>query len=232
MESNTPDLGRVVGANAKRIRTAHGVTMEEMSTASRDVGVRWTVQRVAGLEKGTRVPTVATLFELALVLAKVTDTEVALGDLVAHDGYLRLTDALRVSGEATERAFRGGPVAFAPDDLAPDFSNHESDWSETDWVRSVGYADREQMGQELGIDPNDIQQVWQLVDLATSLDQRTAKNLGVDLVQLAALSLRLWGRSISDERTARAQERGVEGVNALGNVTKELVAELRQEAQR
>ncbi|WP_440219832.1 helix-turn-helix domain-containing protein [Dietzia sp. MNB45] len=231
MES-TQDLGRVVGANAKRIRTAHGVTMEEMSSASRGVGVRWTVQRVAGLEKGTRVPTVATLIELALVLARVTDTEVTLGDLVAHDGYLHLTDALRVSGEATERVFRGGPVAFAPADFAPDFSSHESEWTETDWVRSVGYADREQMGQELGIDPNDIQQVWQLVDLATSLDQRTAKNLGVDLVQLAALSLRLWGRSISDERTARAQERGVEGVNALGNVTKELVAELRQEAQR
>lgn len=232
MESNTPDLGRVVGANAKRIRTAHGVTMEEMSTASRDVGVRWTVQRVAGLEKGTRVPTVATLFELALVLARVTGTEVALGDLVTHDGYLHLTDALRVSGEATERVFRGGPVAFAPADFAPDITNHESDWSEIDWLRSVGYDDREQICQELGIEPADIRRVWELVDLATSLDQRTAKNLGVDLVRLAALSLRLWGRSISDERTARAEAQGVEGVNALGNVTKELVAELRQEAQR
>lgn len=230
--SNTPDLGRVVGANAKRLRTAHGVTMEQMSTASRDVGVRWTVQRVAGLEKGTRVPTVATLFELALVLARVTDTEVALGDLVTHEGYLRLTDALRISGEATERVFRGGPVAFAPADFAPDMSNHESEWTETDWVRSVGYADREHMVTELGIDPNDIQQIWRLVDLATSLDQRTAKNLGVDLIRLAALSLRLWGRSISDERTARAEAQGVEGVNALGGVTKGLVAELRQEVQR
>ncbi|MCT1884975.1 helix-turn-helix domain-containing protein [Dietzia cinnamea] len=229
---STPDLGRVVGANAKRIRTEHGVTMEAVSAASRDVGVRWTVQRVAGLEKGTRVPTVATLIELALVLARVTGTEVALGDLVTHDGYLHLTDALRVSGEATERVFRGGPVAFAPADFAPDITNHESDWSEIDWLRSVGYDGREQICQELGIEPADIRRVWELVDLATSLDQRTAKNLGVDLVRLAALSLRLWGRSISDERTARAEAQGVEGVNALGNVTKELVAELRQEAQR
>lgn len=232
MEISTPDLGRVVGANAKRIRTAHGVTMEQMAIASRDAGVRWTVQRVAGLEKGTRVPTVATLFELALVLARATNTEVALGDLVAHEGYLHLTDALRISGEATERIFRGGPVAFAPEDFAPDLSNHESEWTETDWVRSVGYADREQICEDLGVESADIRRVWELVDLATSLDQRTAKNLGVDLVRLAALSLRLWGRSVSDERTARAEAQGVEGVNALGNVTKELVAELRQEAQR
>src|SRR5699024_5689133 len=141
-----------------------------------------------------------------------------LGDLVTHEGYLHLTDALRVSGESTERVFRGGSVAFAPADFAPDITNHESDWSETDWVRSVGYDDREHMVTDLGIDPDDIRRVWELVDLATSLDQRTARNLGVDLVRLAALSLRLWGRSISDERTARAEAQGVEGVNALGNV--------------
>lgn len=67
----------------------------------------------------------------------------------------------------------------------------------------------------------------QLAQASTSIaDRRAAKSLGVDLDRLVAAAVELWGHNLSAERDRRAD--GETNVAARGNITRDLMAELRQ----
>jgi transcriptional regulator with XRE-family HTH domain len=57
------DMRKIVGRNVRRIRTARGLTQEELSHLS-----GFTQQYISDLERGLRNPTVVTLFELGQAL--------------------------------------------------------------------------------------------------------------------------------------------------------------------
>lgn len=57
-------------------------------------------------------------------------------------------------------------------------------------------------------------------------DRRAAKSLGVDLDRLVAAAVELWGHNLSAERDRRAD--GETNVAARGNITRDLLAEVRQ----
>ena len=57
------DMRRLVGRNAKRIRLERGLTQEQFAERS-----GFTQQYISGLEKGTRNPTIVSIFELAQAL--------------------------------------------------------------------------------------------------------------------------------------------------------------------
>ena len=68
------DMRKLVGRNVLKFRLANGLTQEQLAEKSGH-----TQQYISGLERGTRNPTVVSLFELAQAL-KVTPV-----DLIAHD---------------------------------------------------------------------------------------------------------------------------------------------------
>lgn len=74
-------------------------------------------------------------------------------------------------------------------------------------------------------DDEDVLTAYRAAGLA---DRRAAERLGVSLGQLVGLSLRLWGRLLSQESIARA---GLDtSAQKRGRVTRELVAELESQA--
>src|SRR5699024_1160158 len=79
MSTNTESLGKVVGANLRRIRNEREATLEEVSRAVRECGVEWSVSRVTAIQRGTRDPQLATI----LLLANALDCTVA--DLLETD---------------------------------------------------------------------------------------------------------------------------------------------------
>ena len=68
------DMRKLVGRNVLKFRLANGLTQEQLAEKSGH-----TQQYISGLERGTRNPTVVSLFELAQAL-KVTPV-----DLIAPD---------------------------------------------------------------------------------------------------------------------------------------------------
>ena len=68
------DMRKLVGRNVLKFRLTNGLTQEQLAEKSGH-----TQQYISGLERGTRNPTVVSLFELAQAL-KVTPV-----DLVAPD---------------------------------------------------------------------------------------------------------------------------------------------------
>jgi transcriptional regulator with XRE-family HTH domain len=57
------DMRKLVGRNVKRIREKKGLTQEELAEVS-----GFSQQYISSLEKGTRNPTIITLYEIALSL--------------------------------------------------------------------------------------------------------------------------------------------------------------------
>ncbi len=68
------DMRKLVGRNVQKFRLASGLTQEQLAEKSGH-----SQQYISGLERGTRNPTVVSLFELAQAL-KVTPV-----DLIASD---------------------------------------------------------------------------------------------------------------------------------------------------
>jgi transcriptional regulator with XRE-family HTH domain len=71
------DMRKLVGRNFSRIRRAKGLTQEQIEERS-----GFTQQYLSGLERGSRNPTVITLFELAQALG-VSHVEFVAPDLEA-----------------------------------------------------------------------------------------------------------------------------------------------------
>jgi transcriptional regulator with XRE-family HTH domain len=66
------DMRKLVGRNVRRLREKRGLTQEELADLS-----GFSQQYISSLEKGTRNPTVITLFELAQALGTTPATLVS-----------------------------------------------------------------------------------------------------------------------------------------------------------
>ncbi|WP_039796362.1 hypothetical protein [Nocardia araoensis] len=203
------DLAAVVGANARRIRLASETTLEEVSREARHVGLRWTTGKVGDLEAGRIKPTLPTLLSLSIALSSATDQDVALSDLVAHDGNIRINDELIMTGRAVAAALRGEPVERPGVDATGVVSDALRELSELPaWLRQ---------GVRMGT-------VRQIHHDSTETDAKVSRELGVSDLFMVFLSAKLWGETFTQKRNelagadANAQKRG--------RVTRELKAEL------
>ena len=83
-----------------------------------------------------------------------------------------------------------------------------------------------------GVEPTDKRLAAVLQGERGEAERKAAARLEVDLRSLAVLSVGLWGRSLTQEREARVQERtppsaGSQSIRTMkGHVTRELLAEL------
>jgi transcriptional regulator with XRE-family HTH domain len=226
-------LAVVVGRNCRRIRSAIGVTQDDLARHVRSVGLDWTETRVGHFEAGRSAPTFATMLAvtLALELARQeatagqgasVDSGVTLADLVGSKGYVELTERLNfVPVPLIADVCRGEPFRWPPPDeywqaARPDVEV-DPGVQERRAARTAAVVKdaRAQMAAALKLD----------VEGRSGLtEQRLAKRLKVSDAELASVSFRLWNGTFSEERDRRAGPDA--NPQKRGRVTRELRAEL------
>jgi transcriptional regulator with XRE-family HTH domain len=224
----TESLAAVLGANCRRIRTAAGLTQDELARHARMVGLRWTASKVRDFEVGRTAPTFATVLALSAALDSATappqvgdnvmavtkgEPRVRLADLVRYDGFVTVTDEFNTSGQRVTEYCAG--QAWEPPDVG-----HTATREKWDELRANPVVDGKTVNWMRTAD-------LQLVRKVSGLtEDRLAQRLGVSRDRLAAVSFRLWHKPFSQERDriagpdANRQKRG--------QVTRALQAELKK----
>jgi transcriptional regulator with XRE-family HTH domain len=209
-------LAEVVGANCKRIRTAAGVTQDELARHARMAGLRWTASKVRDFEIGRTAPTFATVLALSVALDDATapnipgenlmaitkgEPRVRLADLVAFDGIVSVNDEFNQPGQRVAD-YCAGEAWKPPDHL---LAASREKWDE---LRSNPVVDGKTIGWMRVGD-------LRLMRKASGLtEDRLAARLGISRDWLAAVSFRLWKKPFSQERDmiagtdANKQKRG------------------------
>jgi hypothetical protein len=182
-------LAVVVGRNCERLRNLIGLTQDELARYARDLGLRWKSSAVADFEAGRSAPRFATVMTVAIGLqwaledSKARDpgksggypAAISLADLMVFDGFVMLTDTFKVPGTFLVDACRG---------YVPTLESPTHDVVKTQRVVVDAVAD---LLQQSGL-----------------AEQRQAKRMDIEPALLAALSLKLWQRTFSEERDRRA----------------------------
>ncbi|WP_133160843.1 helix-turn-helix domain-containing protein [Mycobacterium ahvazicum] len=192
MPRESRSFAEVVGQNCERLRAQIGITQDELARYARDLGLRWKASAVGDFEAGRSAPKFATVVTVAIALQWALEdlpesrgeagrpAGINLADLVVSDGWVMLTDTFKVSGRFLADACRGHVATL--ETLGVPISMRSQ-------VKTQGVV---------------IDAVADLSRRAGLTERRQAKRLGVEPGVLAALSLRLWQKTFSDERDRRA----------------------------
>lgn len=211
-------LPAVFGENLKRLRKDHQLTLDDVSKASRAYGVKWTAQRIAGMEAGKASVTVPTVCIAAWALTDLTDFEFTPAQLLASDEPIQLNDAFTVNGTVIADAIEG---------RLPELDGHHFPDSDARVREAIegATANAEAWGGELTV--KDVTTLSARVGLA---DQRAADRLGIDVRTLCGEAYRRWGMLLSE---AVEQQAGPHASpQRKGHITRRLEAQLREVIDR
>lgn len=218
MTPEPPNLAETIGRNARRIRGDYRT--DEVAKVARNNGLRWNPGRVSDLEHGRISPTVPTLFVLAQTLGDVTGERVSIADLVRCDDWVRMNSDLVVSGASVVAAVSGEPVNLMTGDVQGGVEEIQEILRRG--VIALTLDDRlPAAAHKLSAD-----QIGRVRSASSLAEERAAKALGLAPLSLAALSLHLWGHTLSEERDSRVGDDA--NAQYKGRVTRELRAELKK----
>jgi transcriptional regulator with XRE-family HTH domain len=211
-------LQTVITENMRRIRADRGLLQEDIAMAARWVGLMWSSVTVTQIESGSRQLNLDEVLLLPLVL------RCSLKDLLATDkdsdkiqlGYNTVLDASTVRALVAEK----GPK-LSPDEIPM------------------------LPGLEPTLDPkikDAVHEAWLERTLLSYLlvregsrgeaERKAAQTLKISAALVTAYALRLWGRSLTDERDGRAIEHIVKGKElraVRGHITRALLREIGNE---
>ncbi|WP_139813374.1 hypothetical protein [Prescottella equi] len=233
-QTNTQTLSEIIGMNARRLRLAAGVTLEQLATTARLRGLNWSTGRVGDLESGRVQATLPTLLALAASLAEVTGRPVELRELLESDGPAEITglfamDPLSLAAVLSGKPFYPDPTirGYVPEGVET-AEQHMANATVNDLVQAHGWSNKEEALRDLNLtDEEKLVEVLLAVDGAALADRRAAKALGVDLPELTAAAFRCWGKPLSEQREELA---GTDATNQhRGQITRDLYAALRIE---
>ncbi|MET8795363.1 helix-turn-helix transcriptional regulator [Nocardia sp. NPDC004568] len=210
-ESRAPTIAEIVGRNARELRG--DLRTDDVAAAARMVGLKWSPGRISELERGKVSPTLPTLILLAQSFTELLGRPVSIAeDLLAGDDHIRIGGDLVITADAVREFASGHPVDLRSGDM-PDVmaSMVEAMGSVTDMARRSGAA-------SIG--------AIRKASHATQAESRVARDLGITVEELFDASLRLWGKSFSEQRDALAGD----GANAQkrGRIARVLKDEIRQ----
>jgi transcriptional regulator with XRE-family HTH domain len=168
------DADQLTASNLKRLREAKGWTQEGLATeAQARLGLEWTRDHVAAVERGARRLSVGEV----LAFAHVFRTD--LNEFLAADGWIELTPGFRAKG-LTELCSPGGwlletenPASRANDAFVAELESRRTP------AEKAELAARQQV------------------------TQKAAKALGASPMALTVAAWQLWGRSLGAERDRR-----------------------------
>jgi transcriptional regulator with XRE-family HTH domain len=210
-----PSIAEVAGANARALRLAADVKLEDFAQAAQSYGLPWTTGRVGDFESGRAGPSLPTMFAVAAALGAVIDRPVSLAELFDGKGSVQINDGLTVklselrsalSGEAVEVKALPAAKASRPAGI--------KNWTASGMGTPRGAGDR----------------YMRVLNSFRESDVRMCKNIGVETRQGAAAMATLWGHTFSTERDRQAGQ----GANAQrrGQISRQLKAALERELWR
>ncbi|MGW5314514.1 helix-turn-helix domain-containing protein [Nocardia thailandica] len=227
-EQPVEGLSALVGRNAKRLREQAGLSLDDVARAAAPF-TRWTTSRVANIESGRSLPSLSQLLVYCIALDIAGAEGIRLADLFDGDTAVKLTDTgPPVYVSALHRVFSGAPIAFGPGDL------HGVPTSSEELSQRVAEILREAVAKNFPNDDHLPPGVTESQKVATLVfqrgetglaDERAAKKLGLSTDELTVWSNRLWRKTFSAERDARAGDAA--NAQVKGQVTRALLAEIR-----
>jgi hypothetical protein len=218
-DAEPPTLAQVVGWNAKRLRGE--VSGDRLASAAKNRGLNWGTGRIADLEAGRVSPTLSTLIALALALGDIRGEPIPLYELVSWDGFVSVAGDLVLSGRALATYVSGEPVQIV---LTGDTPGGLAKVKKLfDRVQAQFVAARTEISPRFA--DLDIALCARVESNSGEAEQRAADSLGVDVYALTLGSVYLWGRSLSDERDARAGSEA--SPQKRGRITRQLMDELK-----
>jgi hypothetical protein len=204
------DIDGVIGRNVRRVRQQRNASQDGLAQALRDAGwLAATDQVLIAVEKGAR----SLRFGEVLILADVLNAPVAALLDVPEGERVRIGRSVPGSGADLVRRLTEAPHHHG---------EPSSDWSDLDQARHGSRTSAD--GRHFGGDES-----------KREAERHVASRLGLTPAEVVQRSYRLWGRTLSDERDARCATRA--SIDATprqratwrGHVTRELLAELRNE---
>lgn len=197
MSSEYVSLPQVIGQNVRRLRGDR--TMDELATAGRIAGVRWSSGSIRAIETGTFKPTIETLAALTLAIDRLNGEKLrgktTLFDLLKTDGQIQLTTEIVSSDESLRRFLSGEPSGSVIDQkqLRKDIA-----------TRVTEYAERL---NSLNLPDLDIEDFINLEGApASTTEERLAKRAGIQVEELRMWAHFLWSKTIEEKRDEIAGE--------------------------
>lgn len=216
MAGDAPTLQEVISRRLREVR-APALRQDDLAAGMRRYGFNWTGATVAAIETGRRNVSLEEATALPLVLG------CELTDLLLDKDIPKV--ALNERGAVLREAIAAiytHEVAEAPDDE----------------LKALLRADRPDLDEdvelarkEAGLRDEGMIGVWIGEARRQEAERKAARALKVSTSHVAAYALRLWGRSLTEERDARlvdtdyvaASEQAVKG-----HITRQLLTEMRE----
>jgi len=225
-----PSVAEVLGLTARALRGDRKV--ELVAHAAKSAGLNWGSGRIADLEAGRVSPTLPTLYALCVAFGILLDRPLALADLFAGDGQVRIAaDGAAVELCELRDMLSGRSVDYGTHQIASRLSL-EGTRAAADQFADAGVEMPDYVRTALREHP-----VAQIVrQNLLEADYRMLRSLGLNLDQPGALDEAAylmadqWGRSFTAER----DRRGGPDANPQkrGRISRELKAELREAINR
>lgn len=209
-------LQQVVAKNVRQLRHEKNLRQEDVATAARRSGLRWTGVTVTQLESGNRSITMEEFVLLPMML------RCTLADLVEHDDLVQITESALLPA-ATIQSLVSERAEVATGD------------TEIPWIPAL----------EPILDKKVKDAVWRAHFVPSLLsyllvregsqgeaERKAAITLkAMTPAEVAAYSLRCWGRTLTEERDARAAEQvGDKEARAVrGHITRALLECIQKE---
>ncbi|MFB4300628.1 hypothetical protein [Actinomadura sp. NTSP31] len=215
----------VIGDAVRRLREGGGMRQEDLARTAQVMGLKWSRSKVAALELGDKAVTLEEFAVLPVLLEETLNRKITYGDLFPdHDELLYLTPKLRV--------LAGRWASIFDDEYVPELTVY--DRAVEDSLEKLAATQQQlepifkrlkALGYSTGLPA-----ISSLREATVGLaEDRAAAKLGEPRLVVVAVSLDLWGRSLTEERDARvaaalpddAPARSVQARRGL--VTRELV---------
>lgn len=220
MSEQVLSLQKVVGENVKRVRTERHMLQEEIASAARNAGLKWSGVTLTQIEKGNRSISAEELLLLAVILDE------PLSELLHYP---------EIDVELTE-------TMLLPSTVLRALASSESRPSELqDIDESLQWRPIPNLEWEL--DERLLEGIWRahlFPSLLTYLrvrdgargeaERKAGMQMSGTAAEMAAIALRLFGRSLTDERDLRARAAVKEGKQlraVRGHITRALLEEMR-----
>ena len=229
-DEKVPTLDSAIGARLRSLRHERGISQDDVARAAQACGLEWTRAVVAALEGGRRELSAGelVLLPLALQVARPDQPAPRLADLI----YSVEPQKVSIGPDAVV------DVGWLRDQFLgakPSLQNFEADMPRTRESIRRAPADAERL--------RTYRRWWPkatLMELAEAeraamgeAEQKAARSLDVEPVELSVRSFRRWGRSLTGERDARASALESKDARSLqaarGHITRQLLEELRSQ---
>jgi len=201
-------LDHQIGYTVRALRGENSVTLDALATAMRGRGFEWSTGSVGNLEAGRMKVTIAIAIALADALSERTGRPIALADLLGDAEHVEISPRLRIKAAKVRDILNGSSAPILAGDLFGDPAlRTRADEAWTRFQRYLSTSDDPALEMPLAV-------------------VRAARALGLSAVALQSRSMEIYGRSILEERDARAGEGA--SAQALGAAMRVLIKELRE----